>query len=102
MRVGVLRETKDREMRVALLPGGARVLAQAGHEVAVESGAGAGSGFSDSAYKKAGAEIAAAPAELIRSSDLIVKVKEPTESEVAEMRPGQILLTSCTWRPTKP
>jgi alanine dehydrogenase len=91
LRVGVLRETKDREMRVALLPGGARTLTHAGHEVAVESGAGVGSGFADDEYVKVGAKILGTPAEVIRSSDLLTKVKEPTASEIAEMRPGQVL-----------
>ena len=91
MRVGVLRETKDREMRVALLPGGARALAQAGHEVSVESGAGVGSGFPDSVYEGMGAKIVSSAAELIRSSELIVKVKEPSASEVAEIQSGQVL-----------
>jgi alanine dehydrogenase len=54
MRVGVLRETKDREMRVALLPGGARALIAAGHEVALESGSGEGSGFPDEHYEAVG------------------------------------------------
>ncbi len=91
MRVGVLRETKDRELRVALLPGGARSLARAGHEVWIETSAGAGSGFPDAAYEKEGARIAATPGELIHACDLIAKVKEPTVAELAEMRPGQVL-----------
>lgn len=78
-------------MRVALLPGGARVLAQAGHEVRVETGAGVGSSFLDSVYEKAGAKLANTAEELIASSDLVVKVKEPTASEVAAIRPGQVL-----------
>ena len=91
MRVGVLRETKAGELRVALLPGGARMLAQAGHEVRVEAGAGIGSGFPDEDYEAAGAKIVGGADELIASVDLVVKVKEPTPSEVAAMRPGQIL-----------
>ncbi len=91
MRVGVLRETKDRELRVALLPGGTRTLVGAGHEVTVETGAGLGSGFSDEAYEAAGAKILPTPAELIRSCDVLTKVKEPTPGEIAEMREGQAL-----------
>ena len=91
MRVGVLRETKDRELRVALLPGGARTLAQAGHEVLVETGAGIGSGFPDEEYERNGAKIVGGPDELIQAADLITKVKEPTRSELAAMRPGQVL-----------
>ena len=91
MRIGVLRETKDRELRVALLPGGARALGRAGHEVAIETGAGLGSGFSDEEYERAGAKIVGTPGELIRGAELITKVKEPTPSELAEMRTGQVL-----------
>lgn len=91
MRVGVLRETKDRELRVALLPGGARALLQRGHEVSVEQGAGVGSGFPDDEYERVGAKILQSAAEVIRQADLVLKVKEPTPSEIAEMRPGQLL-----------
>jgi len=91
MRVGVLRETKDREQRVALLPSGARALAAAGHEVAVESGAGEGSGFTDEQYEAVGALIRKSPDEIIAGADIVTKVKEPTPSEIAAMRPGQVL-----------
>ncbi len=91
MRVGVLRETKDREMRVALLPSGARSLVGGEHEVFIESGAGEGSGFSDEAYESVGAQVLKSPAEVIGACDLVTKVKEPTASEVAAMRPGQTL-----------
>lgn len=91
MRVGVLRETKDRELRVALLPGGVRALVAAGHEVEVETGAGQGSGFPDEAYQKAGARIAGGAADVIESCDVVTKVKEPTREEVSRMREGQAL-----------
>jgi alanine dehydrogenase len=91
MRVGVLRETKDRELRVALLPGGARALVAAGHEVALESGAGEGSGFPDEQYEAVGATIAKSPDEVIGGADVVTKVKEPTPPEIAAMRPGQAL-----------
>ena len=91
MRVGVLRETRDQENRVALLPGGARTLVRAGHEVLVETNAGAASGFDDEEYERSGAKIVAGADELIRAVDLITKVKEPTVSEIAAMRPGQVL-----------
>ncbi len=91
MRIGVLRETKDREMRVALLPSGARALNARDHEVFVESGAGEGSGYSDSVYEEVGATILKTPDELIEASDIVTKVKEPTLSEVGAMRPGQVL-----------
>ncbi len=91
MRVGVLRETKDRELRVALLPSGARTLIAAGHDVAVETGAGEGSGFADEQYQEVGAAIAKSAEELLAESDIVTKVKEPTPSEIAAMRPGQVL-----------
>jgi alanine dehydrogenase len=91
VKVGLLRETKDREQRVALLPWGARVLKEAGHRVFVERDAGAASGFPDEEYQAAGAEILATAADVIEASDLVTKVKEPTESEIAAMRPGQTL-----------
>jgi alanine dehydrogenase len=91
MRVGVLRETKDRELRVALLPGGVRALVAGGHEVTIETGAGEGSRFPDEAYQKAGARIAGGAAELIDASDVVTKVKEPTSDEISHMREGQAL-----------
>jgi alanine dehydrogenase len=91
MRVGVLRETKDREMRVALLPGGARALVEAGHEILVETRAGIGSGFPDEEYERAGARIVAEPGELLRACELVTKVKEPTPEEIEGMREGQAL-----------
>jgi len=91
MRVGALRETKDRELRVALLPSGVRALVAAGHSVAVEKHAGLGSGFSDAEYRAAGATILDTPTEVIEFAELVTKVKEPTLAEVAAMRPGQIL-----------
>jgi alanine dehydrogenase len=91
MRVGVLRETKDRELRVALLPAGARMLVDAGHEVFVEAGAGEGSGFPDEAYQRVGATTLKSAGEVIEAADIVVKVKEPTPSEIAAMRPGQVV-----------
>jgi len=91
MRVGTLRETKDRELRVALLPSGARTLVAHGHEVAIERSAGVGSGFSDAEYEACGAKILDKPAEVLAFADIVTKVKEPTSAEVAGMRPGQVL-----------
>jgi alanine dehydrogenase len=93
MRVGVLRETKDRELRVSLLPAGARTLVSSGHEVRIETGAGDNGGFSDEMYLAVGAQIAKSADEVIAESDLLTKVKEPTQHEVAAMRPGQALFT---------
>jgi alanine dehydrogenase len=91
VRVGVLRETKDREFRVALLPSGVRMLSEAGHEVFVERGAGEGSGFSDEVYEREGATLRKSPEELLEAVEVVTKVKEPTEREIAAMRPGQAL-----------
>ena len=79
MKIGVPREIKNLEGRVALTPAGARSLAEAGHEVWVEQGAGAGSGFHDADYQEAGAHIGSV--EDAWSSELVVKVKEPEPSE---------------------
>jgi alanine dehydrogenase len=92
MRIGVPRETKDQEFRVGMTPDGARVLAEDGHEVCVERGAGEGSGFPDDAYRAAGARLVGAE-EAWSSVELIVKVKEPNPREVRWLRPGQVLFT---------
>jgi len=92
MIVGTVRELKTAEFRVGLTPEGADTLARSGHQVLVESSAGAGSGFDDEAYRRAGAEIAAA-ADVWRRSDLVVKVKEPQPEEFDRLRPGLILFT---------
>ncbi len=91
MRVGVLRETRDRELRVALLPAGVRMLLASGHEVFVESGAGDGSGYSDDLYESVGAIVLKSAREVIDSAEVVTKVKEPTADEVDAMRPGQVL-----------
>jgi alanine dehydrogenase len=91
MIIGVPKEVKDHEFRVSLTPDGARVLCAAGHTVWIEPSAGAGSGFSDDAYRKAGARIASSKEQLFRDAELIVKVKEPLLSEMPLFRPGQTL-----------
>ena len=93
MIIGVPKEIKDHEFRVGLTPGGARALAQAGHRVLVEVGAGVGSGLEDGQYKTAGAELVADKKALFERADLIVKVKEPLESEYPFFRKGQALFT---------
>jgi alanine dehydrogenase len=93
MRIGVPKEVKSHEHRVGLVPACVRELAHHGHRVIVESGAGAGIGFDDAAYRAAGAGIAAQAAELFADCDLIVKVKEPQAHEIAALRAGQILFT---------
>jgi alanine dehydrogenase len=88
MRIGVPRERKDQEHRVGMVPDGARALVGAGHAVLVERGAGEGSGFPDAEYAAAGARLCGA-AEVWGESELVVKVKDPQASEIAQLRPGQ-------------
>ena len=93
MIVGVPREIKTAENRVALVPAGAESLVSDGHPVLVEQGAGVGSGFPDDAYRRAGATIAARPGEIWSKAELILKVKEPIEPEWSCIRAGQVLFT---------
>lgn len=93
MIVGVPKEIKRDEYRVALLPVGVEELKLAGHTVLVETGAGVGSGLLDQEYKASGAEIVATAAEVFARADMIIKVKEPQPSEVAMFRRGQIMFT---------
>lgn len=91
--VGIPAEIKDNEYRVAATPEGVRELVAAGHRVSVESGAGLGSAITDEDFAAAGATILPGADEVWASSDLILKVKEPQESEYARMRGGQVLFT---------
>ena len=93
MLVGVPKEIKNNENRVAMTPAGVQELISRGHSVLIESTAGTGSGFSDSDYSKAGAEIAKDADEVWSKAELIVKVKEPIAAEYPRMRKGQILFT---------
>ena len=93
MRVGTVREIKDHEDRVGLVPAGVDAFVAAGHEVLVEAGAGLGSMIPDSAYAGAGARIVETREEVFASADLVVKVKEVLPEEVALLREGQILYT---------
>jgi len=93
MIIGVPREIKSDENRVALVPAGAEALARGGHEVLVESGAGLGSGFSDDAYVEAGAAAVEGPEEVWERADLILKVKEPVEPEHGLLREDQVVFT---------
>ena len=90
MLVGIPREIKNHEYRVALTPVGARELVLAGHTVRVETGAGVGIGIADQAYLEAGAEIVDS-AQAVYAAELVVKVKEPQAAEVSLLQPGQIL-----------
>lgn len=93
MIIGVPKEIKSNENRVAMTPSGVDALKRAGHQVLVENNAGMGSDFSNEEYIKAGAQIIATPAEIFAKSDMIVKVKEPLPSEYGYFKDGQILYT---------
>jgi alanine dehydrogenase len=91
--IGIPKEVKDHEYRVAATPEGVRELTRAGHRVLVEEGAGDGSSLFSDRYKRAGAELVADASEVWRQSDLILKVKEPVASEFEHLRDGQVLFT---------
>ncbi len=93
MRIGVPKEIKNHEYRVGMTPGSVREAAHHGHQVVVQSSAGAGIGCDDDAYRAAGAEIAADAAQVFEQAEMIVKVKEPQPEECARLRPGQLLFT---------
>src|SRR5216110_964145 len=93
MVIGVPKEIKEQEQRVALLPSAANQLIRHGHSVLVEKNAGIGSGYADEEYVKAGAEIADTAKEVFARTDMIVKVKEPLKAEFSLLRKGQILFT---------
>src|SRR4051794_23418514 len=93
MIVGVPKEVKSDEYRVAMLPVGAEELTASGHTVLVEAGAGLGSGILDGQYEAAGATMVESAAEIWAKADLVVKVKEPQPSEWPHLRSGQVLFT---------
>ena len=93
MKVGILKEIKVEENRVAMTPSGVETMKAHGHEVMVEKSAGVGSGFSDDAYLSAGAEIVETPAEIYARGDMVMHVKEPQPSEYDFVREGQIVFT---------
>ncbi|HRO13520.1 MAG TPA: alanine dehydrogenase [Paracoccus sp. (in: a-proteobacteria)] len=93
MKIGCPREIKPQEFRVGLTPDAVRELTSRGHSVAVETGAGAGAGFSDEDYTAAGATIAPDAQAVFDAAELIVKVKEPQPAERALLREGQVLFT---------
>jgi len=102
MRIGVVKEIKPAERRIALTPAGTRELAQAGHEVLVERGAGAGAGFEDAAYELAGAQLVPRAADVWAASELLLKVKEPIEPEYALMHDRLTLFTYLHLAPNRP
>src|SRR5579859_7571846 len=93
MLVGVPKEIKADEYRVAMIPVGVEELTRAGNKVLIQTGAGQGSGISDDQYAQNGAEIVADPATIWQKSDLIVKVKEPLSQEWLLMQRGQLVFT---------
>jgi len=93
MLIGVPKEIKVHEYRVGMTPAGVREAVRRGHAVRVETGAGAGIGLDDAAYRKAGASIAVSAAEVFAEAELIVKVKEPQPSECSRLRAGQTIFT---------
>jgi alanine dehydrogenase len=102
MRIGVVKEIKQAEQRVALTPAGARELIGLGHDVLVEQGAGLGSALPDDAYAAVGARIVPTAHEVWLDSELLVKVKEPIESEYPLMHEGLILFTYLHLAPNRP
>ncbi|MFY1701691.1 MULTISPECIES: alanine dehydrogenase [Micromonospora] len=93
MKVGIPREVKNHEYRVAITPAGVNELTRAGHQVFVESGAGAGSSIGDEEFTAAGAKILPHADEVWDVAELVLKVKEPVAEEYHRMRPGQVLFT---------
>ncbi|MCL4424275.1 MAG: alanine dehydrogenase [Firmicutes bacterium] len=93
MIVGVPREIKNNENRVAITPAGVQAMTRDGHQVVVEKNAGLGSGFSDDDYRQAGAEILQDARAVFRTADMIMKVKEPLPSEYDLFSEGQVLFT---------
>jgi alanine dehydrogenase len=91
--VGVPKEVKDNEYRVALTPEGANELTAAGHQVLIQDGAGSGSSIPQQRYERAGAEVVSSAAEVWSGSDMVMKVKEPVPSEFEHLREGQVLFT---------
>jgi len=93
MRVGVPKEIKDSEYRVGLVPSTVRELTTNGHDVLVETNAGAGAGLTDADYRAVGAEIVSGADDVFARAELVVKVKEPLAIERKKLRPGQVLFT---------
>ncbi len=102
MIIGVPKEIKEQEQRIALVPSAAEQLTRRGHSVLVEKGAGVGSGYPDQEYAKAGAEIVDLAKDVFGRADMIVKVKEPLKAEFPFLRKGQILFTYLHLAASKP
>ena len=102
MIVGVVKETKEYEYRVAMVPSGVTALHKRGHTVVVQRGAGAGSNISDDAYTAAGAQLAATAPDVYQRAELVVKVKEPSAEEYACIRPQHTLFTFFHFAASRP
>ncbi|MFH5833620.1 alanine dehydrogenase [Halalkalibaculum sp. DA384] len=102
MRIGVPKEIKTHENRVALLPGGVKQFVQQGHQVLIQKDAGTASGFPDGRYAAEGARIIDDPDELWDRSEMIMKVKEPIEEEYSRMRSGQVIFTYFHFAASRP
>jgi alanine dehydrogenase len=102
MKVGVLKEIKSSEYRVAMTPAGVEVMKANGHEILVEKGAGEGSNFKDDEYVKAGATIIDSPADIYKDCEMVMHVKEPQASEYDMVREGQIVFTYFHFAPDEP
>ena len=92
MIIGALKENKKDENRVALTPESAQLLAKLGHKCIIEKGAGAGSGFADVDYKAAGVKVLAS-GDVIKNSEALIKVNQPTSAEIKKFKAGQVLIT---------
>jgi len=101
MNIGVPREIMDKEYRVGVIPAGVNSLVKAGHRVFVEKTAGAGSGITDAEFEQAGAKIVSSVREVFAAAEMIIKVKEPLESEFSHFQDGQILFTFLHLAPKK-
>jgi alanine dehydrogenase len=93
VRIGVPKEIKTHEYRVGMTPAGVREMVRHGHRLVIETGAGAGIGADDEAYRQAGAEVAPAAAAVFAMTDMIIKVKEPQPEEIARLRADHVLFT---------
>ncbi len=93
MKIGIPREIKDKEYRVAITPSGVQALTSRGHEVVIETNAGVDSTFMNEDYEEVGAKILATAQEVFDQADMILKVKEPQQSECKMLREGQIIFT---------
>jgi alanine dehydrogenase len=102
MIIGVPKEIKEQEQRIALVPSAAELLTKRGHTVLVEENGGVGSGYPDEEYRKAGAEIVDLAKDVFARADMIVKVKEPLPAEFPLLRKGQILFTYLHLAANKP